>query len=245
MDHADGEGGLQPALATHAHGGVDERLKVEVDDVVGESLGHGEDAAVELGSLDGVDAVGGREQRADLALEQRLPGRTAAVAAAIEARRDAAHAAYRLLEQRHVAADAPETLADELQRALARHRFVEAQDLAQPPEGGGVNAVREQARVAVGADRLALAARDGGEKALHGAVPGSDRVRAGHEEAAVIVGPAGEGLAPGGLTVRLDSLALGHVGDLLGRQGRDDLAQQAVAAADAGAVAAFQDVEQQ
>ena len=126
----------------------------------------------------------------------------------------------RLLEHGHVAADAAEPLAQQAERALALVLVVQAQDLADLPERGGVDAVRQQPCVAVGAAVVAVAGGDGAQEALDGAVTAGDRVGAGGEEAAVVVGAAGERLAPGRLAVRLDALALGHRLHLLRRERR-------------------------
>ena len=83
------------------------------------------------------------------------------------------------------------------------------------------------------------------QEALRRAVAAGDREGAGREEAAVVVGAARQALAPGRLAVGLDALALGHRLHLLGREPGGDGAQEAVAAAGARAVAAFEHVEQQ
>ena len=143
--------------------------------VVGEPLGHHEQAPVELLGVDAVDAVGSGDEAADLALEELLPGRPAPVAVPVQARRDAAHAADGLLQHGDLAADAPEALAQQPEGALASFLLVQAQDLADLPERGGVDAVREQPRVAVGAAVVAVAGGDGAEEALGGAVASRPR----------------------------------------------------------------------
>ena len=70
-------------------------------------------------------------------------------------------------------------------------------------------------------------------------------VGAGGEEAAVVVRAAGERLAPGGLAVRRDALALGHLLEFLLREPPGDGAQQAVGPARARPVAPLEHVEEQ
>ena len=145
----------------------------------------------------------------------------------------------------HVAADAAEALAQQAEGALLRLLLVQAEDVADLPERGGVDAVRQRARVAVDAAVGAVAGGDGAQKALRRAVAAGLRVGAGGEEAAVVVGAAGERLAPGGLAVRRDALALGHLLELLLREPPGDGAQQAVGPARARPVAPLEHVEEQ
>ena len=244
-DHADGVGALQPALESETRAPVEERPEVQAHDVVRQALRHHEEPPVELLGVDRVDAVGVVDEAADLAVDQLLPGGAARVAVAVEAGRQAAHAAHGLLQHGHVAADAPEALAKQTEGTLLRLLLVQAQDLADAPERGGVDAVGQQPGVAVGAAVVAVAGRDGTHEALGRPVPAGDRVGARREQAAVIVGAAREPFAPGRLAVRLDAVALGHRPERLGRERRGDGAQQAVAAARPGAVAALQDVEEE
>ena len=100
-------------------------------------------------------------------------------------------------EHRHLAADAPEALAQQTEGAPVLLPVVQSQDLPDLPEGRGVDAVRQQAGVAVGARVGAVAGRDGAQETLRRAVAAGDGVGARREEAAVVVGAAGERLAPG------------------------------------------------
>ena len=244
-DHADRVHALQAPLEPHAQARGEEGVQVHAHHVVRQPLRHDEDPPVELAGVDGVDAVGVRDEAADLAVEELLPGGTARVAVPVQPRRHAAHSLQRLLEHRHVAADAPEAFAQQAEGALLVLMLVEPEDLADLPERGGVDAVRQRARVAVDAAVRAVAGGDGAQKALRRAVAAGLRVGAGGEEAAVVVGAAGERLAPGRLAVRLDALALGHLLDLLLRELRGDRAQEPVGPGRARAVAALQHVEQE
>ena len=92
---------------------------------------------------------------------------------------------------------------------------------------------------------VAVAGGHGVQEALRRAVSAGRGVRAGREQAAVVVRPAYERLAPGGVAVGLDAVALGHGPQLLRRERLDDRPQKPVAAAGAGAVAALEHVEQE
>jgi hypothetical protein len=166
---------------------LEQGAEVHAHHVVGEALRHHEQAAVELFGVHGVDAVGRGDQGPDLALEEVLPIRPAPVAVPVQARRDAAHAAQRLLQHRHVAPDAPEPLAQQAEGAPAFVPVVQAQDLADLPERGGVDAVREQPGVAVGAAVVGVTVGDGAQELRRRAVAAGHRVGARGEEAAVVV----------------------------------------------------------
>jgi hypothetical protein len=222
-----------------------QRPQVHAHHVVGEALGDHEQPAVELLGIDRVDAVAAGHEAADLALEQFLPRGPAWVVVAVEAGGDAADSPHRLLQHRHFAADAPEPLAQQPQGAPLLLLRVQAQDLADLPERGGVDAVRQQPGVAVGAAVVTVAGGDGGQEARRRAVASGHREGAGREQTAVVVGASCEALAPGRLPVGLDAPALGHRLHLLGSEPGGDGAQETVAAAGARPVAAFEDVEQQ
>ncbi len=135
--------------------------------------------------------------KAPCSLATRATTGAAPVPVRVQAGHDVAHSALGLVEDGHVAPDLAEALAHELDGAPARLLLVEAQHLPESPERRRVDAVGEDARVAFCADGLAGAGGHGAEVSLDGAVALCFRVHAGDEQAAVVVGPAGERFAPG------------------------------------------------